>query len=173
MPLPLIVTGPSTGGPPSKTADGPFTQEKTPTEQSRNPAIPSAPGSTVRLDGSVVYHLPLLEPPSIRNGGIGMGLTYRTWTDAAFHEGSATEGFGESLHFSFIDSVTEVDEELVWITGTGDVNVCVVDTGTTYPLSETWWVVQDQFALSRFRRYVRSGEESPTLERYRPNGTVI
>ncbi|MCC6781604.1 MAG: hypothetical protein IT457_02085, partial [Planctomycetes bacterium] len=62
--LPLIVTGPSTGGPPSKTADGPFTQEKTPTEQSRNPAIPTAPGSTVRLDGSVVYHLPLLEPPS-------------------------------------------------------------------------------------------------------------
>ena len=98
VPLPLVVTGPGTGGPSPAKADGPFTQDPTPHPVKDNPAIPTAPGSTVRPDGSVVYHMQLLEPPAIRNGGIGMGLTYRTWTDAAYHEGSATEGFDDSLH---------------------------------------------------------------------------
>ncbi|MBI5851316.1 MAG: hypothetical protein HZB39_09860 [Planctomycetes bacterium] len=171
---PLLFFSSDTGGPPTaKSPDGPSTPGSIPSPQRAQPALPSAPGSTVRADGSVVYHMALPEPPSIRNGGIGIGLTYRTWTDAAYQEGSATEGFGESLHFSFIDQVTETEGNLQWITGTGDVNLAVPDTGAQYPLSESWWVVQDHFALSRFRMYLRNGEQSPTLERYRPNGTVI
>ncbi|MFO1052224.1 MAG: RHS repeat-associated core domain-containing protein [Planctomycetota bacterium] len=152
--------------------DGPFTPETSSTTLN-DPGIPAAAGSTVKLDGSVVYHIGLPEPPAIRSGGIGMGITYRTWTDPSFTEGSATVGFADSLHFSFIDEIHEVDDDLVWITGTGDVNLAVPDTNFTPPQNETWWVVQDHFALSRFRSYTRTGDSQPTLERYRPNGSVM
>jgi YD repeat-containing protein len=139
------------------------------------PTFPAAPGSTVRMDGSLVYRFRMPEPPGLGSTRLGIGLTYRTWTDDPHNAGTATTGFDDSLHLTMVDRIETTEEDvLVWISGQGDAVELVegVSPVPTPEIGETWYDANGGRALSRFRRYT-DGTSNDVIERYRPDGAVM
>jgi hypothetical protein len=118
------------------------------------PTFPAAPGSTVRMDGSLLYHFTMPEPPALGSTRLGIGLSYRTWTEASHNAGSATALFDDSLHLTMVDRVRTGESGLIWISGQGDA-VELVEGVPPVPApenGETWYDASGGYALSRFRR---------------------
>lgn len=80
--------------------------------------------------------------------------------------------FDGSLHLTAVDRVEDGGNQLLWITGSGDVNLCEPVAAPQGQSNETWYEVVGHYALAKFRRYTNA-QSVEVLERYRSDGAVM